>query len=403
MGYVKMSSNNSFFDEKRTWSRIKDELLKAYLAPYLAKVSRTRRPIIVADCFAGKGRFDNSEPGSPLIIAEAIAHKLNDPEAPEIKGVFIEKKYFKDLKANLPAASWCYPLDGDYEERMDYFVKEYQPRDQNLFLYVDPYGIKSVLFSQFEAITKKKGFKTVELLLNLNTFGFLREACRLLKKRLDFETESPAVYEQDVNSPDRLDEIAGGSYWRDIIDKYYSRQIKMAAAEEEFITQYCERLREVFHYVVNIPIKTMIGNIPKYRIVFGTNHDDGLLLMADNMNKRWAAFREEARDKQSPLFECDFPDPSKQANWHVEKKILSLIDAEIELKELLVKLVQEFGINFSTSEFKHYLKQMENDQIEVRRFPATTQTGKPSTSWDHTKTGFSIKISRRAQWQQPLL
>ena len=398
-----MSSNNSFFDEKRTWSRIKDELLKAYLAPYLAKVSRTRRPIIVADCFAGKGRFDNGEPGSPLIISEAIAHQLNDPEAPEIKGVFIEKKYFKDLKANLPAASWCYPLEGDYEERMDYFVKEYQPRDQNLFLYVDPYGIKSVLFSQFEAIQKKKGFKTVELLLNLNTFGFLREACRLLKKRPDFETESPAMYEQDVNSPDRLDEIAGGSYWRDIIDKYYSRQIKMAVAEEEFITQYCERLREVFHYVVNIPIKTMIGNIPKYRIVFGTNHDDGLLLMADNMNKRWAAFREEARDKQSPLFECDFPDPSKQSNWHVEKKIVSLIDTEIELKELLVKLVQEFGINFSTSEFKHYLKQMENDQIEVKRFPATTQTGKPSTSWDHTKTGFSIKISRRAQWQQPLL
>lgn len=398
-----MSSNNSFFDEKRTWSRIKDELLKAYLAPYLAKVSRTRRPIIVADCFAGKGLFDNGEPGSPLIIYEAIAHQLSDPEAPEIKEVFIEKKYFKDLKANLPAASWCYPLEGDYEERMGYFVKEYQPRDQNLFLYVDPYGIKSVLFSQFEAIQKKKGFKTVELLLNLNTFGFLREACRLLKKRPDFETESPAVYEQDVNSPDRLDEIAGGNYWRDIVDKYYSHQIKMAAAEEEFIAQYCERLRKVFRYVVNIPIKTTIGNIPKYRIVFGTNNDDGLLLMADNMNKRWSAFREEARDKQSPLFECDFPDPSKQANWHVEKKIISLIDTEIELKELLVKLVQEFGINFSTSEFKHYLKQMENDQIEVKRFPATTKTGKPSADWSHSKTGFSIKISRRAQWQQPLL
>jgi three-Cys-motif partner protein len=398
-----VSSNNSFFDEKRTWSRIKDELLKAYLAPYLAKVSRTRRPIIVADCFAGKGKFDNGEPGSPLIIADSISHQLNDPASPEIKGVFIEKKYFKDLKANIPAYSWCYPLEGDYEERMDYFVKEYQSRDQNLFLYVDPYGIKSVLFSQFEAIQKKKGFKTVELLLNLNTFGFLREACRLLKKRPDFETESPAVYEQDVNSPDRLDEIAGGSYWRDIIDKYYSRQIKMAAAEEEFISQYCTQLRKIFRYVVNIPIKTTMSNIPKYRIVFGTDHEDGLLLMADNMNKRWSAFREEARDKQSPLFECDFPDPTKQDNWNVEKKIVSLIDKEIELKDLLVKLVQEYGINFSTSEFKQYLKQMEIDQIEVKRFPATTLTGKPSTSWDHTKTGFSIKISRRAQWQQPLL
>lgn len=91
-----MNSSHSFFKEKRAWSRIKDEVLKAYLVPYLAKVARTRRPIIVADCFAGKGRFDNGEPGSPLIITDAIAHQLDDPSTQAIKGVFIEKKYFKD-------------------------------------------------------------------------------------------------------------------------------------------------------------------------------------------------------------------------------------------------------------------------------------------------------------------
>ncbi len=89
-----MSSSKSFFEEKRTWSRIKDEVLKTYLAPYLAKVSKTKRPIIVADCFAGKGRFDNGEPGYPVIIAEAISHQLNDSPTPEIKGIFIEMEYF---------------------------------------------------------------------------------------------------------------------------------------------------------------------------------------------------------------------------------------------------------------------------------------------------------------------
>jgi three-Cys-motif partner protein len=399
-----MSSSKSFFENKRAWSRIKDEVLKTYLAPYLAKVSKTKRPIIVADCFAGKGRFDNGEPGSPLIIAEAISFQLSDSTSPAIKGVFIEKKYFGNLMANIPDSPWLYPLEGDYEERMEFFVKQYEPRDQNLFLYVDPYGIKSVLFSHFEKI-QKKGFRTVELLLNLNSFGFLREACRLLKcPVLEAEQEHPDVYEEDVNTPERLDEIAGGDYWRKIIDKYYSNQIKMAEAEGLFIAEYCERLRKIFRHVVNIPVKAKLSNIPKYRIIFGTDHDDGLLLMVDNMNKRWASFREEARDKQSPLFECDFPDPSKQqACWNVEEKIFSLIDRDIELKELLIRLVQEFGINFSISEFKQYLKKMENDQIDVKRFPAITPTGKPSTSWDHTKTDFTVKISRRRQWQQPLL
>src|SRR6266567_88588 len=203
-----MSSSNSFFKEKRAWSKIKDEVLKAYLVPYLAKVSRTRRPIIVADCFAGKGRFDNGEPGSPLIITDAIAHQLGDPSTQAIKGVFIEKKYFKELQANIPKAPWCILLEGSYEARMEYFLNSYQSRNQNLFLYVDPYGIKSILLSHFEMIRKKKDFHTVELLLNLNTFGFLREACRLLNCP-DPEKETPEDYERDINSPDRLDEIAG--------------------------------------------------------------------------------------------------------------------------------------------------------------------------------------------------
>ncbi len=125
-----MSSSLSFFKEKRAWSRIKDELLKAYLVPYLAKVSRTRRPIIVADCFAGKGRFDSGEPGSPLIIANIIKLQLCDPTTQAIKGVFIENKYFKELKANIPSAPCFALLEGDYEEKMDHFVNNYQSRNQ---------------------------------------------------------------------------------------------------------------------------------------------------------------------------------------------------------------------------------------------------------------------------------
>lgn len=398
-----MSASHSFFKEKRTWSKIKDELLKSYLEPYLAKVSRTHRPIIVADCFAGKGRFDTGEPGSPLIIAAAIKQQLENPETQAIKGVFIEKKYFKELQSNFTTASCFTLLEGDYEARMEHFVNNYQSRKQNLFLYVDPYGIKSIFFSHFELI-RKKGFHTVELLLNLNTFGFLREACRLMKYPIQ-ETETPADYEkEDSNTPERMNEIAGGEYWREIIDRYNTRQIRMQEAEEIFIDKYCERLKSVFKYVVNIPIKVKLNHIPKYRIVFGTNNEDALLLMVDNMNLRWVTFREEARNNQSPLFECDFPDPSRQgAYWNLQKEIASVINSEIELKELLVRLAEKFGINFSTKDYIKCLKGMENDQIEVTRTPPLTSTGKPCTNWDYNKKNQTIKISRSSQWQQPLL
>lgn len=399
-----MKLSNSFFEQKRSWSRIKDEVLKVYLVPYLAKISKTRHPILIADCFAGKGRFDNGEPGSPLIIAEAISHQLTDTSSPQLKGVFIEKKYFADLRANVPMSPALTILEGDFEDKIEYFIRTYQPRDQNLLLYVDPYGIKSILFSYFDRI-KKKEFHTVELLLNFNGFGFLREGCRLLKTP-DSEKEAPEFYEPDVNSPERLDEIAGGAYWRDIIELYRSGQIKMQEAEERFVAQYCTSLRSVFKFVLNIPIKAKMTNIPKYRIVYGTDHADGLLLMVDNMHKRWVSFRDEARNNQSPLFECDFPDPTKQKDcWNIEQKILShLIHHEVDLKTLLIAIVQELGISFSTSEYKECLKKMEKSGIiDVRRIPATTPTGRASTSWDHTRNDFSVKVSRRATWQQSLL
>lgn len=50
----------------------KDSVLGAYLRPYLAKISRTRRAVRIADCFAGKGRFDDGRDGSPMIIRDAI-------------------------------------------------------------------------------------------------------------------------------------------------------------------------------------------------------------------------------------------------------------------------------------------------------------------------------------------
>ena len=63
-----MSKNNAdFFKAKNKWSEIKDRLLQCYLAPYFQKVLMTKKPIFYVDCFAGKGRFEDGKPGSPLI------------------------------------------------------------------------------------------------------------------------------------------------------------------------------------------------------------------------------------------------------------------------------------------------------------------------------------------------
>lgn len=73
-----MKATDNFFASKRTWSTLKDEILISYLRPYLAKISHTGFPIMIADCFAGKGRFDDGEPGSPILIATAIEEAYSE-------------------------------------------------------------------------------------------------------------------------------------------------------------------------------------------------------------------------------------------------------------------------------------------------------------------------------------
>ncbi len=92
-----MGSTQNFFEKKKEWSKKKDRILSTYLKPYLAKVAITKKPLIFIDCFAGKGKFDDGEIGSPLIIKNACDNYVKNYSAIDVKLIFIEKKYGADF------------------------------------------------------------------------------------------------------------------------------------------------------------------------------------------------------------------------------------------------------------------------------------------------------------------
>ena len=88
--------NDDFFVEKKPWSKVKDELLGCYLKPYVAKILYTRKPLVYVDCFAGKGKFDDGNLGSPLIaldiFQQGLASTKLDGKA-KIGAAFIDLNY----------------------------------------------------------------------------------------------------------------------------------------------------------------------------------------------------------------------------------------------------------------------------------------------------------------------
>ena len=126
-----MSKDNSdFFKVKNNWSLIKDKLLGCYLTPYMQKVLATNKKICYVDCFSGKGKFEDNQPGSPLIALQIrddclgkTRMKINKRQA--IDMTFIDLNYASDLETNLAMYDNCYGkpniVSGKYPQHKHFY------------------------------------------------------------------------------------------------------------------------------------------------------------------------------------------------------------------------------------------------------------------------------------------
>lgn len=388
-GGVYMSKkNNDFFVQKKDWSEVKDALLACYLKPYITKILCTNKPIIYVDCFAGQGMFDDGKAGSPIIALDIIEQckNITTISNPNIYAYFIELNHFQRLKENIARYPYANISIGKYENNIRDILLNKQ--GCNVFLYLDPYGIKGLKWSLFDSFAQMN-FNTIELLINMNSFGFIREACRVFNIKFKEESifEDLIEYEtttldNSTKSIDELNEIAGGSYWQPIIQEMKSGFINGYKAEERFMEEYCKNMSRQYKYVLNMPIRIKQGQHPKYRLVHVTNHPEGCILMANNICKRWEAMREIQNGGQMPLFDEDYENNTiddQIINKFVYEYFSGISNVK-KLSEAQAGFYVKYGPICSLNKINDALKRFEkNHQIEILRNPSNTKTGKVTT------------------------
>lgn len=388
-----MSKNNDdFFNIKKPWSEVKDELLSCYLRPYIQKLLTSKNDIVYIDCFAGKGQFEDGKPGSPIIALNIMKECINRSSAirKQITPIFIDLRYADDLNKNLsPFTSFPTAIySGNYTD----YIEEVLDNNigSNVFIYIDPYGIKDLDCHLFKSFSNSNKHNSVELLINLNSYGFIREGCRVLGSSFDedyifedLEEYEPTMLEKNQKSIDLLDKIAGGNYWQNIIQDKIRGKITTKEAEILFSEQYCIKLRESYKYVLNMPIRIKQGHPPKYRMVHATNHIDGCLIMVDNINNRWQLMKDIQTHGQLSLFEEDINNNIIDDNELMIKLRAHLSNyknpehADIILAEFFMK----YGAICSCKHIRDKYKILEKEKaIEVFRNPPYTNFyNKPST------------------------
>ena len=142
--------NDDFFLEKKPWSVVKDEILGCYFKPYVSKILHTYKPLVYVDCFAGKGKFEDGNRGSPLIALEIIdqCRASTTMQQAQINATFIDLNYADDLRRNLGSYPWVKIVSGKYEDNIKTILRGKE--NCNIFLYIDPYGIKALQCSLFD-------------------------------------------------------------------------------------------------------------------------------------------------------------------------------------------------------------------------------------------------------------
>lgn len=375
-----MSRNtDEFFKEKKDWSRIKDQILGCYLKPYFSKIKYTKKPIVYVDGFAGKGKFDDNTDGSPL-IAYSIGQETITNNS--IEYILIENKYSQDLQKNVEKFNNCKVINGNYEENIENVIASLS--DKNVFLYIDPFGIKNIRYKYLKSMNSNNLY-SAEFLMNLNSFGFVREGCRLMDttlEKIEDDYEKNVDYEEDKtkNTIENMNHIAGGEYWQTIIKKLKLGDINGFEAEKEFANKYCDMVRKEcnFKYVINIPIRIKSGTPPKYRLIFGTNHIDAIILMNDNMCNRF----EEMKNIQNGGCLTLFMEDSENeiiSEKIIQENIYSMIDYKyMNYYDLFIRYIEKYGIT-KTKIINSCLRQMEElGKIEIIREPNYTPKGKKS-------------------------
>jgi three-Cys-motif partner protein len=424
-------ATDDYFDKKRPWSKVKDELLRCYLGVYMQKIIQTMRPVVYIDCFAGKGFFgygaipdfkiDSEEIpdclGSPFIALKELTKACNGASGKlskdQYRVCFIEKKYHDDLRMALESSMFNdsdvleYQVIGsdsfDEMPKIANWIFRKTGRDKpNLFCYIDPFGPLVLDLEKLECLCRSKP-NSIELLINFSSFGLFRAACASMSVSLDAKIKEQLnglegdglVFDEDSKSSSGITNVMGTEDWKDIINEYKNNLIDGYEAEERLAKLYQKQLKAIlgFGYVLSMPISWGNNrNHPKYRMIHATNHEDGAVLMGRNMLKRTDYLFEKKRSANGELELFDQEDYYQPSP--VDQNILEILDdiEEIGVKKLTAKYFEMYGLE---SEINPTLKKLEKEgRVIVRRDPATTENGKQ-------RDGFSENAKQKVYIRKP--
>lgn len=362
------TEKEDFFDRKRPWSKIKDNILTKYIEPYLNKIKELKRPIVIVDGFAGPGKFNDESEGSPLIICRRINEekgrlKINTP----IIGVFIDKKkrHYTALKNNLQDyidKGIAFVFHEDFGNLIGEIIDIV--RDSSVLFYLDPFDIRGIEFDKLQNIFERGQMASTEILINFNYSSFVRQAGNW---NID-DTSDKIKKKLRMAKLENANNVMGGDYWLSIV---LDPTLSPTAREFSVVEAYKEKYKNYFKYVCSCPVKEKDQHVAKYHLIFASRHFDALELMNDIMHSEYESFLIQEY-REGYLFDTRPENKKKDLN-KLEKIIYGLVVKEKPISRLEIRKAL-IPLNFMKYAKKDYRACIEKLLISKKIYSSSGKT-----------------------------
>jgi len=278
-----MTDLSEFFEAPRSWSILKYKILDKYLSQYFPKVNqRYLSAAVVADLFAGKGRFDDGSEGSAIIISKhAKGYKdrlhypnqviLSDQKRENCVSLSINlKEYVDDGIAKI--------IPGDASDVGQKLIQAIKP-GVPLFVLLDPCGIKGLSMDLLLQIFGRAKAESTEVLINFNH----RAIYRLSGICKNVTSYNETKRKQAKSIMRIFSQTFGGEWWVSILmDEHLPERVKAQKLQESYI----EIFKPTFRWIGTLPVtKGMPNEEVKYYLIFASQSAVAFELMNNVMKK----------------------------------------------------------------------------------------------------------------------
>jgi three-Cys-motif partner protein len=319
----------------------KHTILRRYLQAWFPILSSAHPRVVYIDGFAGPGKYEGGEEGSPLIALRSAKEHLPRLVGKELVFLFVEEDaeraaWLRDVEipqASVPSHFKVHVQRGQFEDALTELLDRLDRQGSQIaptFAFVDPFGITGLPFALLARLLRRQG---CEALVTFMSYSIQR-----------FVTQLPEQVNELIGQLDAADKIAASPDRVGEAGRLYAASLRTAARYVSFFRMLST------------------NDTPIYDLFFATNHLLGFVKMKEAM---WHAdptggFRFSAGADPSQLMLLG-PSP--------EIPLATALGRHFAGRRVLWEDIQEFTDMhpvYLAKHARHALRLMENGDLAVR-------------------------------------